>query len=440
MDIQEMQVEMVALDDLVSYAKNARTHSAEQIRQIADSITEFGWTNPILVDRDQGVIAGHGRILAGRLLGIKRVPVIALTGLTDAQKRAYIIADNRLALSGGWDLDILREELADLDNLDFDLGLLGFSEDELADLLPEEIDDPLCDPDEIPEPQVEVVSVVGDRWLCGNHVVMCGNSLDLPSVEILLGGKDVKADMVWTDPPYLMNYQGSMSGDGFKGGRHKDIINDNLSKKDGEQFLRDIAGVIKAKCRGSWYVSFYRLGIEWLMRALTDTGLKWRNLIIWRKNHINLSNSDYKSVYEPLIYGWADDYHPVLYGWNNDHRFFGEKGSPDVYDIEIPSVWEIAKTKKNVLHPTVKPVALVERALLNSSKGGNVVLDLFGGSGTTLIAAEMTGRHARIMELAPEYADVIVRRFHQYTGKVPIHAETGKEFPVERLGTMAAQP
>jgi DNA modification methylase len=191
--------------------------------------------------------------------------------------------------------------------------------------------------------------------------------------------------------------------------------------------------MIKAKCKGAFYVSFYRLGIEWMMRAMTDTGLKWRNLLIWRKNNINLSNSDYKSQYEPLIYGFDDDYQAVLYGWADLHFFRGPKGQSDVMEVGRPSVWDIAKTKKNALHPTVKPVELVERSIENSSLSGQTVLDLFGGSGTTLIACQTKARKARLMELDPRYVDVICRRYNMFTGDIPVHAISGEPFPLEKF-------
>jgi DNA modification methylase len=232
--------------------------------------------------------------------------------------------------------------------------------------------------------------------------------------------------MVWTDPPYLMDFTGAIGTHGEKRQRHDAITNDKMTKEQGERFLRDIASMIKAKCKGAFYVSFYRLGIEWMMRAITDSGLHWRNLIIWRKNNINLSNSDYKSQYEPLVYGFIDDYQSVLYGWTDLHFFRGPKGQADVMEYGVPSVWDIDKTKKNALHPTVKPVALIERSIMNSSLTGQTVLDLFGGSGSHDDRGGKTGRKARLMELEPKYVDVICRRFHMFTGIVPTHAETGE--------------
>ena len=316
--------------------------------------------------------------------------------------------------------------------------MTGFSSVELADMLDPNVLEPKCDPDEIPEPAVEPFSKPGDLWLCGDHRVLCGDSTNIQHVERLLGDQE-KSDHAWMDPPYLMNFTGAIDGKGNTRSKHDKIANDSMSKEDGEKFLRDITTMIKVKVRGAFYVSFYRLGIEWMMRAMTDVGLKWRNLIIWKKNQINLSNSDYKSIYEPIMFGWADDYHAVLYGWGDKHFFRGSKGQPDVMEVGIPSVWEIERTKKNALHPTVKPVALVERSILNSSLPGETWLDLFGGSGTTLIAAQMTGRKARLMELEPKYVDIICRRYAMFTGQTPVHAETGEPFPLEKFDQLPEQ-
>lgn len=438
-ELPELNVRMLDVEKLIPYARNARTHSPAQVQQIASSIKEFGWTNPMLVDGENGIIAGHGRLAAAQLLGLKRVPVIELSGLSEAQKRAYILADNKLALNAGWDMEMLTVELEELRDLDYDLLMTGFSSSELADIMVPDVPPPKCDPDEIPEPNVDPHSKPGDLWICGNHRVLCGDSVNVQHVERLLGGEDVQADCVWTDPPYLMDFQGAIGGDGKTRSKHDKIANDSMSKEDGEKFLRDITTMIKVKCKGAFYVSFYRLGIEWMMRAMTDVGLKWRNLIIWKKNQINLSNSDYKSIYEPILFGWSDDYHPVLYGWGDKHFFRGSKGQPDAMEVGIPSVWEIERTKKNALHPTVKPTALVERSILNSTLPEETVLDLFGGSGTTLIAAQMTGRKARLMELEPKYVDIICRRYHMFTGELPVHAETGETFPVEKFSQLPEQ-
>lgn len=457
--LDALQVRLFDLASLVPYARNSRVHSPEQVRQIKASMVEWGWTNPLLVDVSAGliIVAGHGRTTAGLELARDGVdiklpngavlprghaPGIDCSGWTEAQRRAYVVADNKLALNASWDDEMLKLEMEELRQGGFTLELTGFSRLELAGMLDHASTEPLCDPDEIPEPAVQAHSVRGDLWICGDHRVLCGDSISFADVETLLGGSDVKADMVWTDPPYLMDFTGAINHEGKKsstGAAHKAIANDKMTKADGEAFLRAVTGMIRAKCAGAFYVSFYRLGIEWMMRAMTDVGLKWRNLIIWRKNNHNLSNSDYKSIYEPILYGWADDYVPVLYGWTDNHFFRGAKGERDVLEIGVPTVWDVERTKKNTLHPTVKPVALVERSIENSSLPGDTVLDLFGGSGTTLIAAQKVGRKARLMELEPSYVDTICRRFHAYTGVVPVHAETGEPFPLDKFQSLPEQ-
>jgi DNA modification methylase len=219
-----------------------------------------------------------------------------------------------------------------------------------------------------------------------------------------------------------MNFQGSMKGDGTKSanGNHAPIKNDKLSKKQGEIFLQKVCKQIKNHCCGSWYVSFYRLGIDWLLDAMKFSGLKWRSQIIWEKGHINLSNSDYKSTYEPIITGWADDYTPVFYGWNENHKFYGRKGESDFWQLDTDSLWHIARTSHNDLHPTMKPVELVERAVLNSSLPKQRVLDLFGGSGSTIIACEKNTRYARVVELEPKYVQVMIKRWQEFTGQEAI--------------------
>lgn len=405
------------LDSLLPYARNARLHSPEQIEQIAASIREFGFTNPILVDSESGIVAGHGRLAAARHVGLAEVPVIVLDHLTDAQRRAYIIADNKLALNAGWDEELLAQELRALEADGFDLEMTGFDAEELADLLAEPIEvvEGLTDPDAAPDVPAEPVTRLGDIWLLGRHRLLCGSCLEVDQMARLTMGK--RAHMVFTDPPYLMNFTGAIDGAGDTRNTHEPILNDNLGRAEGDQFLRDVASSIAQWCDGAWYVCFYRLGIDRLMNAMAAAGLRWRNLLIWKKDILNLSNSDYKSIYEPIIYGWCSDYEPVLYGWNHRHEFRGAKGAVDVLQIRVPSVWEIDRTKKNDLHPTMKPVALCEAAIMNSSKTGQVVLDLFGGSGSTLIAAEKTGRTAWLCELEPRYCDVIVKRWEEYTGK-----------------------
>lgn len=399
-----MEIKQVKVEALIPYAKNSRTHDDAQVSQIAASIKEFGWTNPILIDGDKGIIAGHGRLMAARKLGMTEVPVIELKDLTPTQKKAYIIADNRLALNAGWDDQMLTIELNELLEDKFSLELLGFNADELNALLnPIEVTEGLTDEDDVPEPPPEPVTKLGDVWILGNHRLMCGDSTSIDAVDKLM---PETANMLFTDPPYLMNFTGGIHADGSKSfnSKHGVIKNDKMSDEEGNNFLDSINSIIKIKVDGAFYITFYRLGIGKYYESLSRTGLQCRSLVIWDKGNHTLSNSDYMSMYEPIFYGWV-----------NNHKFYGGKNGMDI--------WKIKRTAKNDLHPTMKPVELVEKALLDGSQINAVVLDLFGGSGTTLIACEKNNRLARIMELDPKYCDVIVKRWENFTGKQAVLAE-----------------
>lgn len=398
--------------DLIPYARNSRTHSDEQVGKIAASIKEFGFLNPVIIDGESGIIAGHGRIMAAQKLGLETVPVIEASHLTEAQRRAYVIADNRLALDAGWDDEMLRVEFAELEGLGFDLELTGFELDEIADLTFEE-EDGLVDEDQVPELVDDPVSKLGDIWLLGNHRLMCGDSTSVDDVERLMAGQ--KANMTFTDPPYLMDFTGNVSWDDKKGAqptynsKHGAIKNDKMTKKEGEDFLDAVNSIIMQFTDGAFYITFYRLGIDWYYASMARTGMRCRSLIIWDKGNHTLSNSDYMSCYEPMFYGWV-----------NERKFYGGKSGMDI--------WRIPRTKKNELHPTMKPVDLVEKALVDGSQINSVVLDLFGGSGTTMIAAEKTGRHSRVMELDEKYCDVIIKRWQDFTGKQATHEASGKTY------------
>lgn len=385
------------VDELIPYVRNSRTHSDEQVAQIAASIKEFGWTNPILVDGEGVIIAGHGRLMAARKLGYEEVPTIELRDLTEAQKKAYVIADNRLALNAGWDNEMLTLELGELAAEGYDLDLLGFDTKELDALLEPQVVDGLVDEDEVPEVGPEPITKPGDVWVLGRHRLMCGDSTSIDAVDKLM---PETADMVFTDPPYLMDFTGGIHADGSKSfnAKHGRIANDKMSEQEGDDFLDAINTIIASKVRGAFYITFYRLGIDRYYASMRRTGLQCRSLIIWDKGNHTLSNSDYMSMYEPMFYGWV-----------KDHTFYGGNNGMDI--------WRVERTKKNELHPTMKPVALVEKAITDASKANDVVLDLFGGSGTTLIAAEKNGRVARLMELDPKYCDVIVKRWEEFTGK-----------------------
>ena len=405
MDLERMasRIEHWPVEKLVPYDRNPRTHSPEQIAQLAASLTEFGFTNPILVDTDSGIIAGHGRLQAAISIGLAHVPVIILDHLSDAQKRAYIIADNKLALNAGWDEDLLRAEIAMLMEEDFDVPLMGFSDAELEALLTIPSDDAAgqTDDDAVPEVPVEPISKPGDVWIMGEHRLLCGDSTILEHVERVLDGQ--LADMVFTDPPYNVDYGNTAKDKGRAktGGKNagRTILNDNLGEGF-EQFLYDVCVNMISVCKGALYVCMSSSELHTLQKAFTNAGGKWSTFVIWAKNTFTLGRSDYQRQYEPILYGWKD---------GTDHYWCGARDQGDV--------WFVNKPTKNDLHPTMKPVELVERAIRNSSKTQDIVLDCFGGSGTTLIACEKTGRQARLIELDPKYVDVIVKRWEDFTGK-----------------------
>ena len=387
-------------DKLIPYARNARTHSDAQVAQIAASIAEFGWTNPILAGSDGVIVAGHGRLAAAQKLGLASVPVVVLDHLTATQRRALVIADNRIAENAEWDEAMLRVELADLQDEGFDLDLTGFDADALAELMAgdEPVNDGQTDEDAVPEVGETPVSRPGDVWQLGPHRLLCGDAIVAASYDALLDGESV--DMVFTDPPYNVNYANSAK-DKLRG-KDRAILNDNLG--DGfYDFLLAALTPILAHCRGGIYVAMSSSELDVLQAAFRAAGGKWSTFIIWAKHTFTLGRADYQRQYEPILYGWPE---------GAQRHWCGDRDQSDV--------WQIKKPQKNDLHPTMKPVELVERALRNSSRPGDVVLDPFGGSGTTLIAAEKSGRVARVMELDPKYADVIVRRWEDFTGKEAI--------------------
>ena len=293
---------------------------------------------------------------------------------------------------------------------------MGFDDDMMANMLNEETEG-LTDEDDVPEVDFgNIVTVEGDVWLLGDHRLMCGDSTSIDAVEKLMPEK--LANMIFTDPPYLMDFTGGIHADGSKSynAKHGAIKNDKMSKEEGDQFLDDINTIIKMKVDGAFYITFYRLGINQYYDSFERTGLQCRSLIVWDKGNHTLSNSDYMSMYEPMFYGWV-----------NNHKFYGGKNGMDI--------WRIKRTAKNELHPTMKPVELVEKAILDGSQVNGVVLDLFGGSGTTMIAAEKNGRHSRLMELDPKYCDVIIQRWCDFTGEDAILERTGDTFSVLKKGS-----
>ena len=420
----DLNVQQIALEQLVPYARNARTHSDSQVAQIAGSIAEFGFVNPVLVGGDNIIIAGHGRVMAAKKLGLQTVPTIKLDHLTENQRRALVIADNKIAENAGWDEELLRLELQNLADEDFDLDLLGFDDVELDDLLASLDDDEAAALDEnIPEVQENPVSRSGDIWIMGEHRLLCGDSTSEADMKKLMGGE--LADMVFTDPPYNVNYGDTAkdklrSKGGAKAGRK--IMNDNLGD-DFEAFLTAACKNMLAHTKGALYICMSSSELDTLQSAFRNAGGKWSTFIIWAKNTFTLGRSDYQRQYEPILYGWKD---------GNDRYWCGARDQGDV--------WFYNKPQKNDLHPTMKPVDLVVRGIKNSSKTLDIVLDPFGGSGSTLIAAEHTGRQARLIELDPKYVDVIVRRWQEMTGLQATLSGTDQEFKIvekDRLGSKA---
>ena len=399
------QVERWPLDRLIPHARNARTHSETQIAQIAGSIAEFGFVNPVLVGDDGVLVAGHGRVLAARKLGLHEAPVIVLAHLTPTQRRALMIADNQIALNAGWNEELLSAELASLKEESFDLELLGFDDADLDRLLATPLEE-LQSADEAPEPPTEPISRLGDIWICGQHRVLCGDATVLSDVEKLLAGE--LADMAFTDPPYNVNYANSAK-DKLRG-KDRPILNDALGGDFGA-FLYDACVNLLTVTKGAVYVCMSSSELDALQKAFRAAGGKWSTFVIWAKNTFTLGRADYQRQYEPILYGWKD---------GADHYWCGARDQGDV--------WFFDKPAKNDLHPTMKPIALVERAIRNSSKSRDIVLDLFGGSGTTMIAAERTERRARLVELDPKYVDVIVQRWQEATGGNALHATTGQPF------------
>ena len=403
------RIELWPIDKLLPYVRNARQHSDEQIAQIAASIAEFGFVNPILTGADGVLVAGHGRLAAARKLGLPTVPVVVLDHLTPTQRRALVLADNRLAELATWDDALLRIELEALQDDGFDLDLTGFDADALAELLADEEPqiEGRTEDDAAPDVPEEPVSRPGDVWRLGPHRLVCGDATTAEAYARLFPDGE-RADMVFTDPPYNVNYANSAK-DKLRG-KHRPILNDALGEGFYD-FLFDALALIMAHTRGAIYVAMSSSELDTLQAAFRAAGGHWSTFIIWAKNTFTLGRSDYQRQYEPILYGWPE---------GATRHWCGDRDQGDV--------WQIKKPAKNDLHPTMKPVDLVERAIRNSSRPGDVVLDPFGGSGTTLIAAEKAGRVARLIELDPKYADVIVRRWQDWTGQQATREADGLAF------------
>jgi len=378
---------------------------------VAASMERFGFTIPMLVAEDGTIIAGHGRLMAAVQLGLAEVPVMVARGWSEEDRRLYTLADNRLAEIAEWDPEMLRIEIGELRE-DFgieEFDLVGFSAEDLADILPDALIDTtggLTDPDDVPEVPETPITRPGDVWVLGPHRLLCGDSTVATDVQKVLG--DVKADLCFCDPPYNVDYAGGVGAE--KAGKGRRIKNDALGDGFG-QFLYDACVLINAHTDGAVYICMSSSELRTLQAAFKSAGGHWSTFIIWAKDRFTLGRSDYQRQYEPILYGWPEG---VKRHW------CGDRDQGDVWNIERPH--------KNDLHPTMKPVVLVERAIRNSSRKGDLVFDPFGGSGTTLIAAEKTGRHASLIELDPKYVDVIVRRWQDFTGKSAMLETSGQSF------------
>ena len=381
--------EKVNIDKLVPYVRNARTHSKEQILQLRASLREFGFVNPVIVDKDLNIIAGHGRILAAKEEGITEVPCVFAEHLTEAQKRAYIIADNRLAMNAGWDMEMLSVEISELQGVDFDLSVLGFDEAELSKLMGdiEDVKDDDFDVDE--ELKKPAVTKVGDLWLLGNHRLICGDSTKIDTFTVLMDGK--QANLVVTDPPYNVNYEGSAGK----------LKNDNMADEAFYTFLLAAFKNMEAVMTKDASIYVFHADTEGLnfRKAFSDAGFYLSGTCIWKKQSLVLGRSPYQWQHEPVLFGWKK---AGKHNWYSDRK--------------QTTIWEFEKPKKNADHPTMKPVPLIAYPILNSSMVNSIVLDPFGGSGSTLVACEQTERICYTIELDEKYCDVIVKRYVEQVG------------------------
>ena len=383
------EMKLVPISKLVPYVNNARTHSPAQINKLRSSLREFGFINPIIIDRDYGVIAGHGRILAAKEEGITEVPCVFADHLTEAQKKAYIIADNRMAMDAGWDEELLRVEIEALQADNFDPLLTGFDEKELSKLFDDGLDAKEDDFDVEAELQKPTFSKPGDVWTLGRHRLVCGDSTKAETYEVLLG--DTKANLIITDPPYNVNDEGSAGK----------IKNDNRASEKFYQFLLDAFSCMEKALADDGSVYVFHADTEGLnfRRAFADAGFYLSGCCIWKKQSLVLGRSPYQWQHEPVLYGWKK---------KGKHQWYtGRKES---------TIWEFDKPKKNGDHPTMKPIPLLAYPIMNSSMSNAVVLDPFGGSGSTLIACEQTSRICRTIELDEKFCDVIVRRYIEQVG------------------------
>ena len=378
------EMQLVPVTKLVPYVNNARTHSPEQINKLRASLREFGFINPVIIDRNYGVIAGHGRIMAAKEEGITEVPCVFADHLSEAQKKAYILADNRMAMDAGWDEELLRVEIEALQGMDFDPLLTGFDEAELADLFGEETEAKEDDFDVEAELEKPTVTQSGDVWTLGRHRLICGDSTQPETFDILMQGK--KANLVVTDPPYNVNYEGTAGK----------IKNDNMASEKFYQFLLDAFTNIARVMADDASIYVFHADTEGLnfRKAFSDAGFYLSGCCIWKKPSLVLGRSPYQWQHEPCLYGWKK---------NGKHQWYSDR--------KQTTIWEFDKTKKNTDHPTMKPIPLLAYPICNSSMSNTLILDPFGGSGSTLIACEQTDRSCYTAELDEKYCDVIVKRY-----------------------------
>lgn len=398
-----LEIEYKKIDELIPYVNNSRTHSKEQVAQIAASIKEFGWTNPILLDGENGIIAGHGRLQAARLLNETEVPTIQLDGLSEAQKKAYIIADNKLALNAGWNEELLGIEVMDLKEMGFDIDLLGFDEGELKELMPVEQIEGLTDEDEVPELPDEPKTKLGDIYKLGEHRLMCGDSTSVDNIEKLLNGEIV--EMVFTDPPYRMEAEGGSNQPIGRAAAKLGEAIKHLCDFDPVAFLNTLP-IVFEKNKLNCYIFCNKDLVPDYLKWAVDAGYNF-NILFWKKPNAIPLGGQHRPDVEYLLFFRKSAI------WNN-----GISGCNYSKCLEYG--------RESGLHPTMKPVAMIENQLLISSNTDSIIMDFFGGSGSTLIAAEKTNRKSRLIELDPKYCDVIVERWENFTGKKAELIEQGE--------------
>ena len=445
-EVELLKTKFFDVDSLIPYARNSRKHSPDQVEALARSIKEFGWTVPVLVDGKKGLIAGHGRLLAAQSLGLKRVPGIDLGHLTDTQKRAYVVADNQLPMHSGatWDMEILKLEVSELKLEGFDVTLLGF--DDLTDLLDPDVLAPEKDPDEVPDVPEVAFSVMGDQWIMGPHRVRCGDSTNMDDWTALMGGE--LADIQVCDPPYNVGYESKLAGS---------IKNDKMGDSAFKEFLLGFyrCSFAVMKPGAALYVAHADSeGINFRV-GLIEAGFQLKTCLMWVKNALVLGRGDFHYRHEPILYAIKPGAKRAWFGGRKqttvqalgdspafekmpDGRYAVRNGDSVLYVDgsaaveEAPSsLLHFHKPLRSAMHPTMKPVALWERLARNNARANDIIIDAFGGSGTTMITAERLGMCSRSMEFDPRFVDTICVRYFQYTGRVPVHAVTGDPFPMD---------